>query len=63
MNMTCQHCGAELPDDPHDTTYCNYDSVRYTKGTHTGNIYQCVECGEHTIELVQENCALDAWYY
>lgn len=63
MSNECVHCGAELPDEPHDTTYCNYNSKRYSEGTHTGNIYRCTECGEDTLELVQEGGRLESWRY
>lgn len=61
--MKCVHCEAELPEEPHDTTYCNYNSPRYSEGTHTGNIYRCPECDEDTVELVQEGGRLESWSY
>lgn len=31
--MLCSHCGEDLPEEIHDTTYCNYNSPRYSEGT------------------------------
>ena len=61
--MECVHCSEQLPDEPHDTTFCNYKSPRYSEGTHTGNIYLCEHCEEYTIELVQERGRLEGWSY
>lgn len=61
--MECVNCGEQLPDEPHDTTFCNYNSSRYSKGDHTGNIYHCENCEEYTIELVQESGKLETWNY
>lgn len=61
--MNCVHCGEHLPEDVHDKTFCNYDSPRYSNGTHTGNIYKCDQCEEYTIELVQEGGKLESWSY
>lgn len=60
--MLCSHCGEDLPEEIHDTTYCNYNSPRYSEGTHTGDIYKCEHCGELTIHYVQEG-HWDSWYY
>jgi DNA-directed RNA polymerase subunit RPC12/RpoP len=61
--MGCVHCGEELTEDPVDTTFCNYKSPRYSKGTHTGNIYECNNCEHLTIELIQEGDKLESWSY
>lgn len=61
--MECVHCGEQLSDEPHDTTFCNYNSPRYSEGTHTGNIYRCDHCEGYTIELVQEGGRLGSWGY
>ncbi len=53
--MECPEHGVEM--ELVDTTYSNYDSPRYPKGTHTGDIYRCPKCEEYYdlwIYLVQE---------
>ena len=62
-HFVCQHCGEPLQDEPRDTTYCNYNSKRYSAGTHTGNVYDCTVCEGMTIELVQEGGVLETFCY
>jgi hypothetical protein len=61
--MECVHCDSELPENIHDTTYCNYNSPHYPEGTHTGDIYRCEACDELTIVLVQEGGRTESWSY
>jgi len=41
--MECTECNSKM--EQIDTTYANFDSVRVKKGTHTGDIFECIECG------------------
>lgn len=45
-----------------DTTYCNYNSPNAYKGQHTGDIYECKDCGELYIYSYLRD-RLEIWYY
>lgn len=51
--MNCPECGMEM--ELIDSTYCNYDSPRASKGQHTGDIYRCNNCEEDYINSFLDN--------
>lgn len=46
--MECPECGIEM--EQHDTTYSNVNTLRAKIGQHTGDIYECENCGQNYID-------------